>query len=367
MLRKGLADDQVLQLHHLILEQHRVVKDELKKIPKDMMVLLKTAVVRSDMAQRRLLLENKYYPSKILSFQEFSPDGWNRYKSCLGATYDSLSPQDRCRTEGELQKAISLLELHQLAKAFIDAKRPVCDFLDDVSSHPQVLKEHSLRLSANGGSTSWEEMLGHFQENVNACSYKNVALQVEELCTNFGQCFSVAAGIDRGIDDKGVSENGEESHTGHGAAKNLVNNLFCDDSVSTKESCPHMGGPGLGSSSQCNTSHKDSESKYEQESEDDQESLGSDIPSTITLYERKSLDDNPKKRKGSPRCRFTEQEKQALIQGVHQFGEGKWSKIKAGSNGALSLRSAVQVKDLYRTMKMTNHAKASSPMFGAYK
>jgi hypothetical protein len=58
MLRKGLADDKVLQLHHLILEQHRVVKDELKKIPKDMMVLLKTAVVRSDMAQRRLLLEN---------------------------------------------------------------------------------------------------------------------------------------------------------------------------------------------------------------------------------------------------------------------------------------------------------------------
>jgi hypothetical protein len=28
MLRKGLADDKVLQLHHLILEQHRVVKDE---------------------------------------------------------------------------------------------------------------------------------------------------------------------------------------------------------------------------------------------------------------------------------------------------------------------------------------------------
>jgi hypothetical protein len=69
MLRKGLADDQVLQLHHLILEQHRVVKDELKKIPKDMMVLLKTAVVRSDMAQRRLLLENKYYPSKICPFK----------------------------------------------------------------------------------------------------------------------------------------------------------------------------------------------------------------------------------------------------------------------------------------------------------
>jgi hypothetical protein len=75
----------------------------------------------------------------------------------------------------------------------------------------------------------------------------------------------------------------------------------------------------------------------------------------ITLYERKSLDDNPKKRKGSPRCRFTEQEKQALIQGVHQFGEGNWSKIKAGSNGALSLRSAVEVKDLYQTMKTTNH------------
>ncbi len=51
-------------------------------------------------------------------------------------------------------------------------------------------------------------------------------------------------------------KNGEESHTGHGAAKNLVNNLFCDDSVSTKESCPHLGGPGLGSSSQCNKNQR---------------------------------------------------------------------------------------------------------------
>jgi hypothetical protein len=82
---------------------------------------------------------------------------------------------------------------------------------------------------------------------------------------------------------------------------------------------------------------------------------------------RESLDDNPKKRKGSLQCRFTEQEKHALIQGVKQFGEGNWSKIKAGSNGALSFRSAVQLKDLYQKMKMTNHAKASSPMSGAYK
>jgi hypothetical protein len=98
--------------------------------------------------------------------------------------------------------------------------------------------------------------------------------------------------------DKGLSDHGEESHTGHSAAKNVGDNLFYEDSVSTEESCPHMGGRELGSSSQCNTSDKDSESKYEQESEDDQESLGGDIPSIIALYEGKSLDDNTKKRKG---------------------------------------------------------------------
>ena len=131
---------------------------------------------------------------------------------------------------------------------------------------------------------------------------------------------------------------------------------------------PGIGVPGLGSGSQHNTSDSDSESEYKQESEDDQDSWGRDIPTTITLHERKSLDDdNPKKRKGSPRSRFTEQEKQALIQGVQRFGEGSWSKIKAGSNGALSSRSPGQIKDLYRTMRKTNHAKASSPLFGAYK
>jgi hypothetical protein len=63
----------------------------------------------------------------------------------------------------------------------------------------------------------------------------------------------------------------------------------------------------------------------------------------------------------------TLRKEKALIQGVKQFGEGNWSKIKAGSNGALSSRSTVQVKDFYQTMKTTNHAKASSPLFGAYK
>jgi hypothetical protein len=214
MLRKGLEDDQVLPLHHMILEQHEVVKAELKTLPNDMMVLLKTAVIRSDMAQRRLLLQNQHFPSQVLPFEELLPDGWNRYKSCLAAAHRSLSPRDRQKTEGAFQQVVTLLELHELVKDFIVTKRPVHEFWDDVASRPEVLNEHTLRLSI-GRTTSWKEILRGFQEKDNSCSYKAVALQVEDLCASIGQCFSGAAGINSDVEEDELSEDGEVSPTEH--------------------------------------------------------------------------------------------------------------------------------------------------------
>jgi hypothetical protein len=50
--------------------------------------------------------------------------------------------------------------------------------------------------------------------------------------------------------------------------------------------------------------------------------------------------------------------------GVQQHGVGNWRMIQKSSNGALSSRSTGQIKDLWRTINKTNHAIASSPMFG---
>jgi len=360
MLKKGLEDDQVLSLHHKILEHHGVVKREMKKIPKELRVLLKTAVVRSDMAQRRLLLENQHLASDILPFQELSPDGWNRYKSCLAATHDSLSSDDKRRTNGEFRKAMSLLELHQLAKASFDSKQQVCDFFKSISSHPQVLEEHSLELSANGSSASWDMIFASFLNHANPCSYKTVALLVEEMCASFGQFFTGAAGI-KGNDDRDVGGHGDQGE---------ISCEACSDnsSVSSQRISHRAAGSGLTRSAHCNTSDKDSESEYSHHSEDDEESSDGDIPSTITIHERNSLGGNPPKKRvkssGSPRRGFTEQEKQALIMGVQQHGVGNWSMIQKSSNGALSSRSTGQIKDLWRTINKTNHAIASSPMFG---
>lgn len=50
------------------------------------------------------------------------------------------------------------------------------------------------------------------------------------------------------------------------------------------------------------------------------------------------------------RVRFTEDEVAALREGIDKFGVGKWQMIINDSNGRLSGRSGVQVKDKYRTM-----------------
>jgi hypothetical protein len=258
---------------------------------------------------------------------------------------------------------MSLLELHQLAKASFDSKQQVCDFFKSLSSHPQVLEDHSLELSANGSSASWDEIFASFQNHANAWSYKAVALLVEKMCVSFGQCFTGAAGI-KGNDDRDLG--------GHGDQGDVSSKACSDDSSVSSQRVSHFAaGSGLTRSADCNDSDNDSESEYSHHSEDDEESSDGDIPSTITIHERNSLGGTPPKKRvkssGSPRRRFTEQEKQALIMGVQRHGVGNWSVIQKSSNGALSSRSTGQIKDLWRTINKTNHATASSPMFGTNK
>lgn len=50
---------------------------------------------------------------------------------------------------------------------------------------------------------------------------------------------------------------------------------------------------------------------------------------------------------------FTEDEVQAIREGVAEFGVGEWQTIKANSNGRLLTRSAVQIKDKYRNLVRT--------------
>jgi hypothetical protein len=53
---------------------------------------------------------------------------------------------------------------------------------------------------------------------------------------------------------------------------------------------------------------------------------------------------------GRRRRAFTQEEKNALRLGIKKFGVGKWSLIKSEYNEIFRYRSAVQIKDLYRTL-----------------
>jgi len=48
--------------------------------------------------------------------------------------------------------------------------------------------------------------------------------------------------------------------------------------------------------------------------------------------------------------RWTEEEREAVIQGVRKFGPGSWSKIKNEYDRILADRSSVNIKDCYRTL-----------------
>jgi hypothetical protein len=57
----------------------------------------------------------------------------------------------------------------------------------------------------------------------------------------------------------------------------------------------------------------------------------------------------------SQRHNWTKEESDRVIEGVHQFGIGKWSDIKK-KNFPESMRTPVDIKDRYRNMtKVVSH------------
>lgn len=61
---------------------------------------------------------------------------------------------------------------------------------------------------------------------------------------------------------------------------------------------------------------------------------------------RRSSPKKPQKRR-----RFTDEEKEAIREGVRLYGAGNWAVIRLNSNGILMSRTGVNIKDAYRTMK----------------
>ena len=73
--------------------------------------------------------------------------------------------------------------------------------------------------------------------------------------------------------------------------------------------------------------------------------------------QKRKADDGTYKAKVKPkqkRRKWTKAEKNAIKQGVKQFGSHSWQKIKEEHSGELGDRTNVQIKDCYRTMKKNN-------------
>ncbi len=68
-----------------------------------------------------------------------------------------------------------------------------------------------------------------------------------------------------------------------------------------------------------------------------------------TVFQSESSEKRTKRKKRVP---YSEEEKEALLQGVNEFGEGKWKKIRNhyADTFDLNMRTAVNLKDLYRTL-----------------
>ena len=58
----------------------------------------------------------------------------------------------------------------------------------------------------------------------------------------------------------------------------------------------------------------------------------------------------------SRKRKFTDDEEQAIIEGVRLYGEGKWSQIKAFASSRLADRTTVQIKDKWRTIQSQGKA-----------
>jgi hypothetical protein len=70
--------------------------------------------------------------------------------------------------------------------------------------------------------------------------------------------------------------------------------------------------------------------------------------------EYENVYEQPPPQKRQKRIPFTDEEIQAIKDGVKRFGVGQWQKIKEHSGGRLNIRSGVQIKDKYRNMVRTN-------------
>eukprot|EP00984_Skeletonema_dohrnii_P012751 scaffold5206_cov78-Skeletonema_dohrnii-CCMP3373.AAC.4 len=69
----------------------------------------------------------------------------------------------------------------------------------------------------------------------------------------------------------------------------------------------------------------------------------------LAVFQSKSSEKRKKRKKRVP---YSEEEKDALLQGVEEFGEGKWKKIRNhyADTFDLNMRTPVNLKDLYRTL-----------------
>lgn len=69
----------------------------------------------------------------------------------------------------------------------------------------------------------------------------------------------------------------------------------------------------------------------------------------LAVFQSESSEKRMKRKKRVP---YSEEEKDALLKGVEEFGEGKWKKIRNhyADTFDLNMRTAVNLKDLYRTL-----------------
>lgn len=72
-------------------------------------------------------------------------------------------------------------------------------------------------------------------------------------------------------------------------------------------------------------------------------------PNIVSLYPRRTLKSQEKKYEG--RRFWTDDEKNAIIEGVKYFGLGRWADIKKKYSEELEFRTSGQIKDCFRTMK----------------
>ena len=93
------------------------------------------------------------------------------------------------------------------------------------------------------------------------------------------------------------------------------------------------------------------------DSSDDEDSNGSEdegLSEIPTKYKSPQREEIPRpiyvSQKRVGRRKFTQQEDNAIISGVRKFGAGRWSDIKSYYANDLKNRSAVQIKDRWRTL-----------------